>query len=235
MTTTDTPLLPGHYYHIYNRGNNGDNIFFEERNYRYFLQLYARHIEPVAETFAYCLLRNHFHVAVRVRTDEERRNQTGAVLETAVLETAVLETGAVLETAPVLEAPVLETAPVLELKPPHRYFNNFFIAYAKAINKAYGRTGSLLEKPYRRKLVDSERYFTRLITYIHQNPQKHGFVDDFRDCPWSSYHIITTSRPTRLGRAFVIEQFGGMNNFVKAHQTTVDEVDFAPLIEEYSF
>lgn len=208
MTTTDTPLLPGHYYHIYNRGNNGDNIFFEERNYRYFLQLYARHIEPVAETFAYCLLRNHFHVAVRVRTDEERRNQTGAVSK---------------------------AAPVLELKPPHRHFNNFFIAYAKAINKAYGRTGSLLEKPYRRKPVESDRYFTQLITYIHQNPQKHGFVDDFRDWPWSSYHIITTSRPTRLGRAFVIEQFGGMNNFVKAHQTTVDEVDFAPLIEEYSF
>lgn len=38
-----------------------------ERNYRYFLQLYARHIEPVAETLAYCLLPNHFHLLIRVR------------------------------------------------------------------------------------------------------------------------------------------------------------------------
>ncbi len=43
-----TPLEPGKYYHIYNRGNNRENIFFEERNYHYFMQLYAKYIEPVA-------------------------------------------------------------------------------------------------------------------------------------------------------------------------------------------
>jgi len=61
------PLEPGKFYHIYNRGNNRENLFREERNYRYFLQLYARHIEPVAETFAYCLLPNHFHLLVKIR------------------------------------------------------------------------------------------------------------------------------------------------------------------------
>lgn len=30
------PLEHGQYYHIYNRGNNGENIFIEERNYSYF-------------------------------------------------------------------------------------------------------------------------------------------------------------------------------------------------------
>lgn len=61
------PLLPGHYYHIYNRGNNGETLFREDRNYRYFLQLYAKHIAPVAETYAYCLMPNHFHFLVQVR------------------------------------------------------------------------------------------------------------------------------------------------------------------------
>ena len=56
------PLERGKYYHIYNRGNNRENIFLQERNYAYFLKLYARHIEPVADTFAYCLMRNHFGV-----------------------------------------------------------------------------------------------------------------------------------------------------------------------------
>ena len=30
------------YYHIYNRGNNRENLFREDRNYRHFLQLYAK-------------------------------------------------------------------------------------------------------------------------------------------------------------------------------------------------
>lgn len=51
-----TPLLPGRYYHIYNRGNNRENLFREERNYPYFLGLYARHVGPIAQTFAYCLI-----------------------------------------------------------------------------------------------------------------------------------------------------------------------------------
>ena len=59
------------YYHIYNRGTNGENIFIEERNYDLFLKLYEKHISPVADTFAYCMLRNHFHVDMRVKSEEE--------------------------------------------------------------------------------------------------------------------------------------------------------------------
>ncbi len=94
------------------------------------------------------------------------------------------------------------------------------------MNKAYRWTGSLLEKPYRRKLVVSDRYFTQLIAYIHQNSQKHGFVQDFRDWPWSSYHAIAANRPTRLQRDIVIERFGGLSHFLKAHHIVVDEMDF---------
>ena len=61
------PLEHGKYYHIYNRGNNRENIFVEERNYPYFLKLYAQHIFPVADTFAYCLMRNHFHLLVHIK------------------------------------------------------------------------------------------------------------------------------------------------------------------------
>ena len=67
--TSPSSLVPGVYYHIYNRGTNRENVFIEERNYAYFLQLYVKHIEPVAETYAYCLLRNHFHVFARIRDD----------------------------------------------------------------------------------------------------------------------------------------------------------------------
>ncbi len=65
------PLEFGKYYHIYNRGINSENIFKENRNHEYFLILYNKHIDPIAETFAWCLLKNHFHLLVRIKTFEE--------------------------------------------------------------------------------------------------------------------------------------------------------------------
>lgn len=57
---THQVLKSGIVYHIYNRGNNGETIFPEERNYGYFLQLYEKYISSIADTFAYCLMPNHF-------------------------------------------------------------------------------------------------------------------------------------------------------------------------------
>ena len=59
--TSPSPLEYETCYHIYNRGNNREDIFVQERNYRYFLKLYARYVDPVAETCAFCLLKNHFY------------------------------------------------------------------------------------------------------------------------------------------------------------------------------
>ncbi|WP_264551329.1 hypothetical protein [Flavobacterium sp. N2038] len=64
-------LESGKYYHIYNRGINSENLFKENRNHEYFLMLYNKHIDPIAETLAWCLLKNHFHLLVRIKTFEE--------------------------------------------------------------------------------------------------------------------------------------------------------------------
>ena len=62
-------LENGCFYHIYNRGNNKENIFFEEENYTYFLILLKKYIVPVAEIYAYCLLKNHFHLLIRIKDE----------------------------------------------------------------------------------------------------------------------------------------------------------------------
>src|SRR5436190_13292713 len=67
MPTDIPPITYGNFYHIYHRGNNRENIFFQERNYRYFMELYIKYIPSIAETYAYCLLRNHFHLLVRIK------------------------------------------------------------------------------------------------------------------------------------------------------------------------
>jgi len=61
------PLTEGNYFHLYNRGVNSENIFKEHRNYYYFLEQYQYYCADVFETFAYALLKNHFHLFVYVK------------------------------------------------------------------------------------------------------------------------------------------------------------------------
>jgi REP element-mobilizing transposase RayT len=67
-------LLPRRFYHIYYRGNNRENIFIEERNYANFMRLSERFIGSIAQTYAYCLLRNHFHLLIRIKHPDEYIN-----------------------------------------------------------------------------------------------------------------------------------------------------------------
>jgi REP element-mobilizing transposase RayT len=66
-----SPLEYDAFYHIYSRGNNKEDIFYEERNYNFFIERYTKYIEPVAETLAYCLLKNHFHFLVKIRSEND--------------------------------------------------------------------------------------------------------------------------------------------------------------------
>lgn len=65
------------FYHIYNRGNNKQNIFFNEDNYHYFLDKIETHITPTCDLLAYCLMPNHFHLLVS--TNEQSENLSEAL------------------------------------------------------------------------------------------------------------------------------------------------------------
>ncbi|GAB3894836.1 hypothetical protein [Spirosoma agri] len=190
------PLVEDCYYHIYNRGNNGDNLFFQDRNYRYFLQKYDFYLSGYLETYAFCLLPNHFHLLVRIRnfSDLPAQEQT-------------LRHGLALITSP--ERIISEQ------------FRRFFSSYAKSIKVQEDRTGSLFEKNFRRKVVQSEQYFTALVTYIHRNPQAHGICLDFTDYPYNSYQRIINPKPTRLMKQSVVDWFGDVNAYKQFHQESV--------------
>lgn len=51
-------------YHIYNRGNNSQTIFFNDLNYKHFLTKIQRELKPHCEILAYCLMPNHFHLMI---------------------------------------------------------------------------------------------------------------------------------------------------------------------------
>jgi len=61
------PLYKDKLYHFYNRGNGNEKIFFKEENYFYFLRQYEKYLSDSIDTFAYCLLPNHFHLLGRIK------------------------------------------------------------------------------------------------------------------------------------------------------------------------
>ncbi len=53
-------------YHMYNRGNNKEPIFFSDGDYIYFISLCRKHIANRCQVIAWCLMPNHFHFIVDV-------------------------------------------------------------------------------------------------------------------------------------------------------------------------
>ena len=139
---------------------------------------------------------NHFHLLIRIKSEKEILKPDRLAIHDA-------------------------SKPV-RLKAPHQYFSNLFNAYSKYINKKYQRTGSLLERPFKRKLVEDEAYLRRLVLYIHNNPIHHGFTDIHVDYPWSSYLTCVSMKPTKLLKKEVIGWFDDEANFKFMHQQHID-------------
>lgn len=62
----------GSFYHIYNRGNDKGTLFFQERNYSFFLQKVKKYIAANSNMLAWCLMPNHFHFLVQANEDSVR-------------------------------------------------------------------------------------------------------------------------------------------------------------------
>ena len=64
-------LVPEQFYHLYNRAVGSEKLFLNEENYRFFLSKINTYIPAVTTIYAYCLLPNHFHFFVKIKTQKE--------------------------------------------------------------------------------------------------------------------------------------------------------------------
>ena len=161
------------YYHIYNRGINGCDIFKNDDNYNYFLKLFSKYLNGHISIYAYCLLSNHYHFVIRVDDDEKIVTQK---------------------------------------------LSNFFNAYAKAFNKQHNRMSSLFEKHSKRIKLQSDNYLLNLILYVHTNPVKHNFIENFENYRYSSYNEIVYANSKIINTVDVIELFHDLDNFKYVHK-----------------
>jgi putative transposase len=150
----------GQFYHVYHRGNNRQRIFFEPKNYQYFLEKFQKYVCPVTDVYAYCLMPNHFHFLIQVHEQ------------------------------PLIQHPsdLLVDYKSKKLSPIEKGFKDFFISYAKSINKAYHRTGSLFQSRFRRKIITDENYMSTIIPYIHLNPVRAGITSNVYQYAHSSFN-----------------------------------------------
>lgn len=215
-----TPLEYGKFYHIYNRGINGEDLFRSNENYKHFLSLYEKYMEVVVDTYAWCLLGNHFHLLVHIKEEDEiglipSKNESSIKYEPQSGQKAANR--------------VDNTRRKYK---PSSQFSHLFNSYAQAFNKQHKRHGSLFESPFKRKCIDSDQYFRELIGYIHNNPVHHGFTNNAIDYPWSSYQSAISSKATKLKRCELMEWFGSTEDFVKYHEEKRDYLAIEKLMVE---
>ncbi len=207
-------LEPETFYHIYNRGNNKENIFYKKENYRYFLSKLSDYSMDYFDLYSFCLMPNHFHFLVKIKSRKEISEAAGR------------------------DFPNFKNLENLIVSERMR---RFFLGYSKAINKQENRTGSLFQKNFHRIPVYEQENLIRLICYIHRNPVHHGFSKSISEYEWTSYNdLIQSSNSNResssgmkglnLMRMEVMELFGGVENFIKAHQNNREFSDIQNLL-----
>ena len=76
-------------------------------------------------------------------------------------------------------------------------------------------------RPFKRKQVETDSYFSQLIHYIHANPVHHGYCKTIDEWEFSSYKSFLSNKPTRLLRNEVIEWFGNVDRFEIFHQQPI--------------
>lgn len=195
------PLIEGRFFHIYNRGVNSEDLLKEKKNYYYFLKQFFFYCQEVLDIYAYCLLKNHFHLVVYVKENVEVPRKIGEGMFR-------------------LNA--------------SKQFSHFFNSYAQSINKIYNRTGPLFESPFERKLIDTSDYLTSAICYCHHNPQLHGFVSNFKEWEFSSYHAIISNNNSLIASQKVTIIFGGTAAFEQAHRMNLNKKDSEKYKIEYN-
>lgn len=191
MSIRKVPLVEGEYYHIYNRGNNKQKIYFEDLDYERFMKLlflcnsekkfnFKEDIvqnninawdfekgDNLVNIGAYVLMPNHFHIYLSSKLPKSDIGNIDKSNKNNITE----------------------------------FMRKLCTAYVKYINKKYNRSGGLFEGKFKSVHIKNDNQAKYLFSYIHLNPikliQKNWkeeginnikeslkFLDEYK---WSSY------------------------------------------------
>jgi putative transposase len=188
-------LQPDRIYHIFNRAHGKEAMFRETTNYKYFLQKYAQHIVPIADTFAYNLIPNHFHFMLRIKPFKH-----------------IADWYEKMKCRPLREPNLIPRFLMQQ-------FSNWQNGYAKAYNRMYERKGGLFMRSLKRVEIMSDMQFCSTIFYVHKNSVHHGLTKDLARWRWSSYARSIPDIP--IDRQEIINFFGSEAEFKRFHEQPI--------------
>lgn len=213
-------LEHGNFYHIYNHGVGNRDLFRKADHYTHFLGLYDKYISPIAETYAWVLMPNHFHLLVRIKENIGYKYSNADRSIDAVRFEEIKWMTKDLSASETSDS--VTNTNRIKIPKPHLHFSHLFNAYSKYINMQASARGALFERPFKRKLIDSTDYLRQVILYIHNNPVHHEFCEHPSEYPWSSYLSCVSIKPTKLHREEVVGWFDNEANFKTAHNEKVE-------------
>jgi len=191
-------------YHIYNSGINGMDIFKDDNDYDKFLSNYEKYIDPIADTYAWALLGNHFHVLIKIKKEEN-------ILSLSELNMFDRDKIDIID----------------EMKPDiNKQFSHLFNAYSQYFNYKYKRRNTLFERPFKRIEITNREYFKRCLIYIHQNPVKHGFIERIEDYRYCSFNYLFRDDVGKINKNTVLGFFENLDDLKNVHQKMIELNDF---------
>ncbi len=148
---------PGCLYHVYNRGNNSQEIFFNDENYLFFLRKIRIYIICHCKILAYCLMPNHFHFLLYTNCDlvSNKLNMGFAILlrsYTRAIDKQRRISGSLFQQK----------------------------TKSKCLNEIKNRNNNT-------QIISLSDYGYTCFNYIHQNPVNAGLVSKMEDWKYSSF------------------------------------------------
>ena len=189
----------GCFYHIYNRAIGRALLFANDANNHYFLKKWKQYIHPYMETYAYCLMGNHFHFLVRVRMVDDAMKQQ-------------IEQEQTVASRKFLKGEI-DFNTFLEDQ-----FKRLFSSYTLAYNKQQGRHGSLFQESFKRIQIDNEVKLLNTLCYIHHNPIHHNVSLSYDVWTFSSFNAYLSQANTLIERQAGLKLFDGIGATSKAFE-----------------
>jgi len=169
------PIVPGEYYHIFNRGNNKQNIFKDDRDkVRFlFLILYFQstvNFPQIGRSVSHYVKHRVFDISDKTIKNIVKNRYVELINFTLVPNHFHL------------------TVYEKEESGIARYMQRVLNAYTKYFNTRHKQSGHLFQGPYKAVHIKNDRQLLYLSTYIHRNQRE---IKKWRNreylYPWSSF------------------------------------------------
>ena len=193
----------GQIYHVFNRGNNSQTIFFNRENYLFFLGKIQKSIQPHADILAWCLMPTHFHLMIEVVNEQIEVRNLMVDAPDPMTWAHRISNSEVEFTHPMNSSHRMSSPNIAKLHTLNDSIAIMLRSYTRAINKQFQKHGSLFQQHTKALcLTEPEfapayfdthfgmmgnidlpdnNYLNICFNYVHQNPVNDRLVRNPED------------------------------------------------------